>query len=289
MKNLCKTLTALLLVCLSITACKKDMTTNTNEPGNDPGPGGNPSNDIVETKPPVQKGISINVNANTGGYMEALPARYDSTTKKYPLLIFIHGVGELGNGTTQLEKADNVGTPAYIKQGKFPANFVVNGKNYSFIVISPQFKAWPSPKDVNDLIDHVIGKYRIDTSRMYVSGLSMGGGATWEYAVAYGKRVAAVAPLCGASGPNDSKAQKIVQAGLAVWAFHNKDDGTVTYKNSEGYVTKINSFNPSIKARLTLWPTGGHDAWSKATNPTYKENNMNVYEWMLQYSRPAGK
>lgn len=286
MKNLMKTLPVLLMVCLSITACKKDVSVkDTPNPGSPVIPGGNPANDVVETKPAIQKGVTVNVNPNIGGYMETLPARYDSTTKKYPLLIFIHGVGELGNGASQLVNVAWVGTSSVIKNGQFPANFSVGGKNYSFIVLSPQFKAWPSPADVNAMVDWAISKYRIDESRIYVSGLSMGGGATWEYAVAYGSRVAAIAPICGASGPSDTKAKKIADAGVAVWAFHNKDDGTVTYVNSEGYVNKINSFNPAIKAKLTLWPTGGHDAWSKACNPAYKENNMNMYEWMLQYSK----
>lgn len=283
MKSLRQTLTFLLLVGLSLSACKKEGGPK-DETGNIPGDN-NPANNVVETKPAIQKGISVNVNTNIGGYMQALPFRYDSTTKKYPLLVFLHGIGELGNGTTQLSNAAAVGTPAVIKYNQFPPNFSVNGKNYSFIVITPQFKAWPSSKDVNDMITYAIKQYRIDTTRMYVSGLSMGGGVTWDYAVDYGKRIAAIAPICGASGPSDAKAQKIAQAGLAVWAFHNKDDGTVTYKNSEGFVTKINAFNANPQARLTLWETGGHDAWTKATNPSYKENNMNMYEWMLQYSR----
>lgn len=291
MKNLCQTLTILSIVFLSITACKKEVATNevvppVNNPV--PGGGGNPANDIVETKTTVNVGVSTNVNANIGGFLKAMPARYDSTTKRYPLLLFIHGIGELGNGTSQLSNAAAVGTPSVIKWGHFPPNFNVGGKNYSFIVISPQFKAWPSAKDVNDMIDYAVKNFRVDTTRIYVSGLSMGGGATWDYAVSYGKRIAAIVPICGASGPNDSKAKKIAQSGLAVWAFHNKDDGTVTYTNSEGFVNKINSFSPAIKAKLTLWPTGGHDAWTKATMPNYKENNMNMYEWMLQYSR-SGK
>lgn len=289
MKITMKTLPLLLMVCVSMVACKKDVSVKdpVDNPGNPVIPGGNPANDIAETKPAIQKGVTVNVNGNIGGYMETLPARYDSTTKKYPLLIFIHGIGELGNGASQLINVAWVGTSSVIRNGAFPPNFSVGGKNYSFIVVSPQFKAWPSPQDVNAMVDWAISKYRVDTTRIYVSGLSMGGGATWEYAVSYGKRLAAVAPICGASGPSDSKAQKIAQAGVAVWAFHNKDDGTVTYANSEGYVNKINSFNPAIKAKLTLWATGGHDAWSKACNPTYKENNMNMYEWMLQYSKAA--
>lgn len=151
MKITMKTLPLLLMVCVSLMACKKDVSVI--DPGDNPGnpvnPGGNPANDIAETKPAIQKGITVNVNGNIGGYMETLPARYDSTTKKYPLLIFIHGIGELGNGASQLINVAWVGTSSVIKNGQFPPNFSVGGKNYSFIVISPQFKAWPSPQDVN--------------------------------------------------------------------------------------------------------------------------------------------
>ena len=255
-------------------SCKKDSTSSDSI-----------ANSIIETKPPIQKAVTVSVNANIGGYQEALPARYDSTTKKYPLLIFIHGVGELGNGSSDLWLAANIGTPGLIKNNRFPPNFIVNGKNYSFIVLSPQFKAWPASTDINTFIDYAVAKYRVDATHMYLSGLSMGGGATWDYAAIYNTRLAAIAPICGASGPTNEKAQKIAQGGIAVWAFHNQDDAIVTVNNSIGYVNKINSYNPPSAARITLWPTGGHDAWTRATDPSYKENGMNIYEWLLQYSR----
>lgn len=267
--------TQIVILILSVfVSCKKE--TNSSD---------NPANNIVETKAPVQTARTITVNANIGGYQEALPALYDSTTKRYPLLIFIHGVGELGNGSSDLWMAANIGAPGLIKNGKFPPNFAVNGKNYSFIVISPQFKTWPSVSDVNDIINYAITKYRIDTARIYISGLSMGGGITWDYAAIYNTRIAAIAPICGASGPTNEKAQKIALGGIAVWAFHNQDDPIVTPNNSTGYVNKINSYNPPMAARITLWPTGGHDAWTRATDPAYKENNLNMYEWMLQHIR----
>lgn len=242
-------------------------------------------NSVVETKPPVQRPVSVNVNANIGGYQEALPARYDSTTKKYPLLIFLHGIGELGDGVSNIWMAGAIGTPGLITQQRFPASFTVNNKNFSFIVISPQFKSWPSSNDVNAMIDYALSKYRVDPTRIYVSGLSMGGGATWEYAAAYSSRVAAIAPICGAAGPSNQKAQNIVNGRVAVWGFHNSDDGTVPASNTSGFVNLINALNPAIPARMTLWPNGGHDAWTKATDPNYKENGLNMYEWMLQYSK----
>ena len=284
MKNYLRTLFFITVLTGGV-ACKKE-----GNPGQGAGnPDNNPANLVAETKPAVMKGITANVNSNIGGYVQALPYRYDSTTKRYPLLVFLHGIGELGNGVDNLMNVAGVGTPLLIKNKQFPANFSVNGKNFSFIVITPQFKAWPSAKDVNDMINYAINKYRIDTTRIYVSGLSMGGGVTWEYAAAYSNRVAAIVPICGASTPNDTKAKKLAQAGVAVWAFHNKDDSTVSYTNSEGYVNRMINFNVNPRPRFTLWPTGGHDAWTRATNPGYKENGMNMYEWMLTHQRVANK
>ena len=242
-------------------------------------------NDVIETKPAVQKAVAANITGNIGGYMEALPALYDSTTKNYPLLIFLHGMGESGNGVSEIDRVASIATPALIRNGKFPASFVSQGKNYSFIVLSPQFKGWPTPGDVDAMITYAISRYRIDASRIYLTGLSMGGGGVWEYVSVYNSRVAAIAPICGASWPNDQKAQKIAQGGMAVWAFHNQDDPTIAAQYSIDYISKINSFGPTVKAKLTLWSNGGHDAWTKASDPQYRENGMNMYEWFLQYAK----
>jgi predicted peptidase len=265
-----------LLAISHIVSCKKDNNTSSSS-----------QNDIPETKPAIQTPQSVSINGNIGGFYQALPARYDSTTTKYPLLICLHGTGELGNGASDLAKVTNVAIPARIKSGKFPPAFTVNGKSYSFIVIAPQFKNWPSASDVNAVLDYSVAHYRIDTTRIYVTGLSMGGGATWDFAGTYASRAAAIVPICGASSPSDARAKTMANAHLAVWAFHNNDDGTVSSANSIGYVNKINGLHADPQARLTLWPSGGHNAWDKATDPSYKESNMNIYEWMLQYNRNA--
>ncbi|RYG49849.1 MAG: hypothetical protein EOO01_12020, partial [Chitinophagaceae bacterium] len=273
MTTIFRILPAVCLLILGASSCKKDSTTEA------------PQNDIAETKPAIQTAVSVPVNGNCGGFYKAVPARYDSGSKKYPLLIFIHGVGELGNGTTDLAKIQNTPIPARLKNKTFPVKFTSGGKDFSFIVISPQFKAWPSPGDVDAVVRYSIQHLRIDTARIYVIGLSMGGGATWEYGAAYASKIAAIAPICGASSPDLSRAKKIAAANLPVWAFHNTDDPTVTVNNTNKYVENINLQKPGVPAIKTIWPTGGHDAWSKATNPAYKENGMNVYEWMLQYHR----
>jgi predicted peptidase len=87
------------------------------------------------------KAVQANITNNIAGYYESLPVDYYSNpTKKYPLLIFFHGSGELGNGTTDISKLASTGLPKLIKDGGFPTSFNVGGENFSFIVISPQMK-----------------------------------------------------------------------------------------------------------------------------------------------------
>ena len=241
--------------------------------------------DIAATLPPVQTAVSLRVNANCLGFYKALAANYDSTSSKYPLIIFLHGRWELGLVRSDLSKVLNNGVPKLIKNKEFPAHFAGVGKDYSFIVISPQFVRWPSADDVSAVVNYATSHFRVDETRIYVSGLSMGGGAAWEYAAQYASRIAALVPICGASSPTNSKAKSIATANLPVWAFHNEDDLEVPVKRTIDYVNKINNFNPNPPAKMTIWATGGHDAWTKATDPNYKEDNMNMYEWMLQYHR----
>jgi len=239
--------------------------------------------------PMVQKAVYKTITANVGGFLEALPGNYASSTESYPLIIFLHGAGEMGNGTTDLAKVANNGIPNLIKNNKFPASFTVKGTNYSFIVLSPQFKNIPATLDVNTLIDYAIKTYRVDASRIYVSGLSMGGGITWYYGGNYFGRVAAIVPMCGAVTPNDRQAKNIATSGMAVWAFHNNADPTVTVNNTYTALSSINAYSPVIAPRKTIFTAAMHNCWTKASDPNYKETingtSMNIYEWMLQYKR----
>src|SRR5690606_7092264 len=100
-------------------ACKKE-----GNPGQRAGnPDNNPANLVAETKPAVMKRITSNVNGNSGGDGPALPYRYNGTTKRNALLVFLHGMGELGNGLDNLMNVAGVGAPSEIKHKQFPANF----------------------------------------------------------------------------------------------------------------------------------------------------------------------
>ena len=240
-----------------------------------------------ETGLTVQKPITYNVNSNIGGYLEALPAHYTSyPTLRFPVIIFLHGQGEVGNGSqSSLSVVANNSIPHLIAMKTFPSNFIVNGVNYQFIVLSPQFKSWPQSSDIDAMINYAKSKYRIDTTRLYLAGLSMGGGGVWDYAWNSGKRVTAIVPMAGASYPTTYKGQQIALDSMAVWAFQNNDDPTIPSWYSTNYVQYINQYRPFTPAKVTLWPTGGHDCWTKASDPNYTENGKNIYQWMLSYQK----
>ena len=241
---------------------------------------------LVNANAQVQTPRYVSTTSNSGGYYEYLPTGYNNSSQSYPLIVFVHGIGELGSGSAaDLPKLLNCwnALPRLIANGQFPATFNVGGQQQGFIVVSPQFKAWPSAADLNSVINYAVQTYRVNQNRIYVTGLSMGGGATWDFAAAYPTRAAAVVPICGATWPDLSKARAIASAKLPVWATHNESDPTVTSSYTKDWVSNI--VNNGGNAKKTIFPTSGHDAWTKTYDPTYRENNLNIYEWMLQFQK----
>ena len=242
---------------------------------------------MIETEPPVQTGVTQEINALIGGYYSALPAYYTRSTKNYPLLIFLPGGGQLGNGSADLPFVLNDGAAQMIRDKKIPGNFNVNGKNFSFIILSPQFSRYPSNQEIASFIEFAKKAYRVDSTRIYLGGLSMGGIVTTDFAAAYPNLLAAIAPMSGvfAVEGSEDKCAAMAAANLPVWEFHNNDDPSINAELARNLVARINSHNPKVPARLTLFSAAIHDSWTAALNPLYKEASMNVYEWMLQYTR----
>ncbi|HEU4608541.1 MAG TPA: PKD domain-containing protein, partial [Chitinophagaceae bacterium] len=240
---------------------------------------------------------NVYVNNNCNGYIEYLPEGYSTSGQTYPLLLFFEGIAEYGSGSlADLQKLLNNGPPRYISQGSFPSSFTVNGQTHRFIIITPQWKpkpgwAEPTAEEVNSLIDFCVRTYRVNTNKIYITGISSGGGPVWEYASAnatYANRIAAIVPFCGTSVPTYAKARTIAAANLPVWAFHNRYDAGVPADLTKGYVDTINMApSPNPRAKATIYDQGGHVCWYWELAGTYKENNMNVYEWMLQFSNNA--
>ncbi|MCG8433875.1 MAG: prolyl oligopeptidase family serine peptidase, partial [Gammaproteobacteria bacterium] len=132
--------------------------------------------------------------------------------------------------------------------------------------------AW-KPKHLKALVNHVSRQLRVDSSRFYVSGLSMGGFGTWRYVASYPDEVAAAVPICG--GGNTAWAKLLTD--VPIWCFHGAKDNVVPLKHSQEMIDAIRAAGGQPK--LTIYPEAGHDSWSK----TY--TNEEVYEWMLSHHR----
>lgn len=241
----------------------------------------------------VQTARYISMISHTKAYYEYVPEGYPEPNKKYPLLIFLHGSGESGQGTAaSLPIVLRNGPPKLINEGKFPKSFTVNNVNYKMLVISPQFTVWPTENDLDSVINYLIAHYPVDVNRVYLTGLSMGGGTVWNYSgndIAHATRIAGIVPVCGAGYPYPSHARTMAAANLPVWATHNSIDGTVPPSYTNDYIDLINSapVPPNPLARKTIFTvaSNNHDAWTRTYDSGYKENGKNVYEWMLQYRR----
>ena len=238
----------------------------------------------------VQTARTIATGPNSNGFYEYLPAGYSSGSAKYPLIVFLHGSGELGNGGSDLPKVLDNGPPMLIANGQFPTSFTVNGKTSSFIVISPQFVAWPADADVDAVIEYAKAHYRVDTGRVYLTGLSMGGSAVWSYApsTAHAYKLAAIVPIAGGLMYTETYgASVLASAGVAVFAAANLNDPTVSSALTVEDINIINSVTPKINppALDTIYNASGHGGWQQTYDPNNAMvNGLNIYEWMLQYS-----
>jgi len=234
-------------------------------------------------------------NPDIKGYLEYLPDDYTTNpNQKYPVLIFLHGLGELGNGTTQISSVAVNGPPKIIAAGQWPSSFPVNGVNYKFIVISPQSSIQWQPDDINYVIDQIISIYgsRVDLSRIYLTGLSLGGGGVEDYLAqntTNGNRIAAAVTCAGSSWwANQTRINNILSTNVPIWFFHNEFDNVVTYIQSVNWYEHLTSSGMSPMPKLTIYPgVYAHDSWSATydINPT---NPNKIYEWMLGFTRPKG-
>ena len=244
-------------------------------------------------------------------YWEYLPAGDADDDARHPLLVFFHGSGETGAADgSQLGKVKAHGPPKLIEAGHDMCFDTPSGRR-CFIVVSPQnSRDWWDIRDRAGMFAHALQTYRVDPKRVYVTGLSMGGGATWNLASAsvagsspaewWASRIAAIVPVCGAADPARANAgicEGIVGTHLPVWAFHGSADTVVPAETSRRWIGKINATssadghrctagaaNPA--ARLTLYRGVGHDSWTATYDPVHQvEPGRNVYEWMLQHER----
>jgi predicted peptidase len=206
--------------------------------------------------------------AGTGlPYNVFYPSDYGHKDVKSPLILFLHGAGERGSDNiSQLIHIAPKLTSAEV-QAKFPA-----------VCVFPQCPAeeywapvnrfeWttknggevtPPMQAVIQLLDKMLQDPRIDKSRIYVAGLSMGGFGTLDLLSRKPGVFAAAIPICGGADLDNVYKYKNVP----MWIFHGAKDNVVTPKLSRDLVQKLKSLG--ITPLYTEYPEGGHDVWNAA-------------------------
>ncbi len=205
-------------------------------------------------------------------YLLFLPADYKAKPRqRWPMILFLHGAGERGSNVWKVAVHG-------------PPKIVKDKPDFPFILVSPQCpvgETW-SVEVLLNLLDEITSTYRVDTNRIYLTGLSMGGYGTWKLGLLYPERFAAMAPICGGGEilnvllANRTKADAVKSMGI--WAFHGGQDPVVPVEESERMIQALKRIGCK-DVKLTVYPEAKHDSWTE----TY--NNPEFYDWLLAHSR----
>jgi len=204
----------------------------------------------------------------------------DGVQQGLPMMVFLHGIGEQGDTVADLAKIQKLPPLSLAEQQKFP-----------FIIISPQLKksygSWPV-KYIHSVIQYGIDAYKPDITKIYLAGISLGGGGVWSYAqtttIPYTVKgatiqvprvkLAAIVPCCG----YQNSPSKAVNVDMPVYAFHGMADGTVDISIT---IRMLNALVKVGKNPLhTFYPDTGHNCWGKAFSVDHTYQNPNIYEWL---------
>ena len=200
-------------------------------------------------------------------------------SRKYPLVIFLHGSGERGSDNNAQLKWGVMNFASDENMKKYPA-FVIapqcpTGQQWASIArgkngeISLQSSPTKSMQLLMELINQVKTKFSVDTNRIYITGLSMGGYGTFDALERYPNLFAAAVPVCG--GGDVSKAGSI--AHIPMWLFHGANDPAVNTNLSYDMVSALVKLG--AHPGLTVYPNVGHFSWIAAYNDAM------MMEWLF--------
>lgn len=201
--------------------------------------------------------------------------------RKYPLVIFLHGSGERGSdndaqlkwGVSNFATDENMKMyPAFVIAPQCPVN--ASWSNFSNKQNSTEKHLLPSPAKTMELvialIKQAIKTLPVDTNRIYITGLSMGGFGTYDAIQRYPNLFAAAVPVCG--GGDVSKATAIAK--LPIWIFHGADDAAVSPVYSLEMLDALTK--AGAHPGFTQYPEVGHFSWIGA----YTDAMM--LEWLFR-------
>ena len=193
-----------------------------------------------------------------------------SAGRPWPAALFLHGIGERGE--------DGVG-PTRVGIG--PA-LLVRPEIAPLVVVLPQCHPaldWRDPameQGALAALDETIAEHGIDTTRVYLTGISMGGIGAWRIGASHPERFAAVVPICGIGDPTTQV--KPLQ-GTPVWCFHGSNDAVIPAECSRDMVEALRRAGGEV--RYSEYEGVGHDSWTQA----YGEPEL--YRWLLERRKPA--
>jgi predicted peptidase len=202
-------------------------------------------------------------------YLLYLPDSYGKDPQqKWPLILFLHGRGERGDNLDLLKKQP---LPKILEQQA----------DFPFIVVSPQLSAdklwWSDMIDsLNTLLFQIQSTYSVDPKRVYLTGISMGGFGTWEFALCYPNRFAAIVPIAGGyqEGSRAIPENICALSDIPIWVFHGGEDIDVLPFQSEVLVDALKNCDGNI--RFTFYADSDHaGSWTRAYADT------ELYQWLL--------
>lgn len=200
-------------------------------------------------------------------YLVHLPKGYNASRQEgYPFILFLHGSGERGSN---LSVVKNEGLMAYIEENA----------DFPFITLAPQCPItswWTRELDgLYALVKKAEEIFNIDKTRMYLTGLSMGGFGCWHFAEKYPDIFAAMVPICGGTEKRIGFPERIKKLkALPIWAFHGKKDSVVPVEETRQLIPYLGNHT-----LYTEYLEGTHNVWTR----TYK--NEDIYQWLLSHEK----
>lgn len=206
----------------------------------------------------------------------------------YPLVVFLPGAGENTTSAPNINLVLNNGNHA---------NLLRAAEQRGFLVLAPQFiqsynnwePDWKGARYVDDVIEWAKKNLPVDPRRIYLTGLSQGGGGTWDYLIRdikFTSKIAAAVPVCPA--PQDGNWSLIAQANLPVWSWHANDDNRNPVTATLDPINLLNNFYKIVPtAQMTIFPSGmfgkdPHSIWGTVYDPV---GNKKLYDWLLAQKR----
>ena len=199
--------------------------------------------------------------------------------KKYPMILFLHGAGERGddNQTTLVHGAKDLAEPK--RREQYPCYVVIpqcpkelKWSEVDWTKDSSELPTEPSQslQLVKELLEEMIETAGVEPTRIYITGLSMGGYGTWDAIARYPGFFAAAIPVCGGGDP--STVNRFAK--LPIWCFHGDADSAVKVIRSREMIDALKRVGS--QAKYTEYPGVAHDSWTA----TY--SNPQLYEWMFE-------